>query len=224
MAIVANKIFSFVANQQPSPISGTRLSDDQFKRGSGSWTPSSLIDMFVFSYNTSEVGGKSLGGWSIITDNDSDTITVDSSLRRHANTIEIYDNKALTKVLIQSPHGLKNNDSIDILHIDEYEGSYSIKNVQTASFDIEIPYIVYPINAQPAWQMTRYRPTIVNTAGETIDTLRQATNQVSNDLGNKIDLVESIPDRRDVVKAINSIQSEVDDNMLKSLLLSIATN
>jgi hypothetical protein len=130
-------------------------------------------------------------------------------------------------VNVQSKHGLKEGDRIEILNSPDYESEfpYTISNIQVESFDIAsdvTPPINYTQNA--IWQITRERPIIVNPEGETIDTLRQALNLLSCDVGNKHELDDQIEDKRDLVKAINSILAIIAQEALKAFVRAIAVN
>lgn len=67
-------------------IAGTRTSDTVFTRTAGTWSVDSLIGQYVFSYvNTDATAGK----WTIITDNDADTVTISGTLYAGADRIKI---------------------------------------------------------------------------------------------------------------------------------------
>jgi hypothetical protein len=120
---------------------------------------------------------------------------------------------------------LQNGTYVDILDASVtqyYLGTFVISNVQNNSFEIAKAFVADEQGC--AWQLTRSRPALVNPAGETIDTLRQAVNQLSFDLGNKTALSSEISDQRDIVKALNSLVQLAEADQLKSLILSIATN
>jgi hypothetical protein len=127
-----------------------------------------------------------------------------------------------TRVTVQSTYGLNIGDVVEILRSINYQGTFAISNITSASFDIVIAYVT---NEQgSAWQVSRARPVLVNPEGETVDTLRQAVNQISEDVGNKFDLNNTITDKRDLVKALNSLYDKTEEDQLKSLMRSIATN
>ena len=128
----------------------------------------------------------------------------------------------ITRVNVQSTYGLNVGDVVEILRSINYQGTFAISNITSASFDIVIAYVT---NEQgSAWQVSRARPVLVNPEGETIDTLRQAVNQISEDVGNKFDLNAVITDKRDLVKALNSLYTKTEEDQLRSLMRSIATN
>lgn len=127
-----------------------------------------------------------------------------------------------TTVSIQSTYGLTNGTVIEILRSTKYQGTYSISNVTETTFEINIAFDGDQSGA--AWQVTRTRPVLVNPESETVDTLRQAVNQISSDVGNRFDLDPFIASRRNLVEAINSMQGYVEDEQLKALIRSIATN
>jgi hypothetical protein len=99
-----------------------------------------------------------------------------------------------------------------------YKGTYAISNITPTSFEIDVPFDEEQVGA--IWQISRPRPTVINPEGETIDTLRQAVNAISGDVGNKNELDPAILDRRDIVGAINALKTD----QVWSLILSIATN
>lgn len=123
-----------------------------------------------------------------------------------------------TKVSIQSTRGLGNGTYIDIFRSVSYRGTHAISNVTPTSFEIDLPFTLGDVGA--IWQVSRPRPVAVNPEGETIDSLRQALNAISGDVGNKNELDPALLDRRDVVGAINSLKMD----QLWNLILSIATN
>lgn len=128
-----------------------------------------------------------------------------------------------TTVSIQSSHGLINGDVIEILRSSKYQGTFSISNITQTTFDIDIAFDDNETGC--VWQISRARPVLVNPEGETVDTLRQALNQIGGDVGNKFDLDETIiADRRNLVAAINSLQAWIEAEQLKSLIRAIATN
>jgi len=127
-----------------------------------------------------------------------------------------------TRVNVQSTYELNIGDMVEILNSANYQGTFAISNITSTSFDIVIAYVTNDLGA--AWQVSRSRPVLVNPEGETIDTLRQAVNQVSGDVGNKFDLSTAIADRRDLVKALNSLYDKSEEDQLRSLMRSIATN
>jgi hypothetical protein len=132
-------------------------------------------------------------------------------------------------VTIQGAHGLVEGSIIEVLHSTLYVGTYTIEDVGTGSFIIKNLDSTYPAflgdEQGCAWQVTRPRPVLVNPEGETIDTLRQAVNQVSNDLGDKGALNTNIDDKRDIVKAINSLSDFIETELsLINLIRSIACN
>ena len=132
-------------------------------------------------------------------------------------------------VTVQSAHGLMEGTIIEILHSTLYVGTYITESVGTGSFIIKNLDMTYPAFVGDeqgcAWQVSRPRPILVNPEGETIDTLRQAVNQVSNDLGDKTLLSSNLDDRRDIVKAINSMSNFAETEMaLRNLMRSIACN
>jgi hypothetical protein len=128
-----------------------------------------------------------------------------------------------TVVTLQSAHGLVDGTMTEVLNSTKYVGTYAIESVTTGSFTIDTPFIGDEQGC--AWQVTRPRPVLVNPEGETIDTLRQAVNQISNDLGNKTLLSNNLNDKRDIVKAINSLSDfDETESRLKNLINSIACN
>jgi hypothetical protein len=132
-------------------------------------------------------------------------------------------------VTVQGPHGLVEGSIVEVLHSTKYIGTYITEDVGTGSFIIKNLDSTYPAFVGDeqgcAWQVTRLRPVLVNPEGETIDTLRQAVNQVSNDLGDKTALSINIDDKRDIVKAINSLSDFVETELsLRALIRSIACN
>ena len=130
-----------------------------------------------------------------------------------------------TVVTVASPHGIKIGRRVSIFRADKYLGDFEVLEIATSTFTIDKDYDGAETSGlYPIWQLDRDRPTIVQVEGESIDTLRQGVNQVSGDLGNKKDLLSTIDDRRDVVKAINAIKNEIDEKILRDLILSIATN
>ena len=137
-----------------------------------------------------------------------------------SNTVYSFEDAGSnkTRVNIQSTKGLVNNNYIDIIRSTDYRGTYIISNVTPTSFNIDVAFV--STNQGAIWQVARSRPAIVNPEGETIDSLRQAVNAISGDLGNKNELDVGITDKRDIVLAINTLKSE----QLLTLILSIATN
>ena len=118
-----------------------------------------------------------------------------------------------TFVTVQGPTGLINGNVVEILNSYFYTGPHIISNIQTYGFTIPVPFVINESDC--VWQVSRPRPTIVNPApNETVDTLRQAVNQISNDVGDRTQLDSS---NKDIVSAIN-------EAALKNLILSIATN
>lgn len=127
-----------------------------------------------------------------------------------------------TTISIQSTYGLSNGDVVEILSSLKYQGTYSISNITASTFDINVIFDGNESGA--AWQITRARPVLVNPEGETIDTLRQGVNQISSDIGNKFNLNPFITNKNNLVEAINSIQSVIEQEQLNNLIRAIATN
>ena len=137
------------------------------------------------------------------------------------NTVYAFElvSPGVTKVTVATAHGLSNGDVVEIMNSSAYLGTWAVSNVDAFSFRISAAYVTNEQGCK--WQISRARPVIVNVTGETIDTLRQAVNQISNDVGNKYELDAGIADRRTLVKAINSL---VVDKSILDLITSIAVN
>lgn len=125
-----------------------------------------------------------------------------------------------TTVSVQSTRGLTPSAKVEIFRSVKYQGTYLISNITSSSFEIDVEFDGDETDA--AWQVSRARPVLVSPgAGESIDTLRQAVNQISADIGNKEELSPSIPNRRNLVEAINtSTADEALKSLLRSMILS----
>ncbi len=118
-----------------------------------------------------------------------------------------------TKVTVATTHGLLNTSTVEIMNSTHYQGTYEVTDVTQFSFVIPTPFVDNQLGC--VWQISRIRPAIVNVTGESIDTFRQAVNQISSDLGNKLEL--STSNKKNLVDAIN-------ESTISNLIISIALN
>ena len=67
-------------------IAGTRSTGTIFTRTAGTWTVDALIGQYVFSYVDS---APTVGTWTVVADNDTNTVTITGTLHTGANRIKI---------------------------------------------------------------------------------------------------------------------------------------
>lgn len=112
-----------------------------------------------------------------------------------------------TRVSVAAPHNVTVGSYINILKADKYLGSFLVIGIASSTFTIDFNYAGdETAGFVPRWQIKRERPVFIDTAGESIDTLRQGVNQVSGDFGNidELDPGDLLAAKRNLVEAMNS--------------------